>query len=77
MEPDLGILILEPTNVQNLGEKIQIISPFPPILAYTSKFHIAETIRESRTNLKCNHKQVVHFSIFLQIYVTPELILRK
>ena len=64
MEPDLRILILEPTYVQKSGEKIQIISPFPPILAYTSKFHIVETNRESKTNLKCNHKQVVHFSIF-------------
>ena len=48
MEPDLRILILEPTYVQKLGDKIQIISPFPPILAYTSKFHIAETIRSQR-----------------------------
>ena len=30
MELDLRILILEPTYVQKSGEKIQIISPFPP-----------------------------------------------
>ena len=48
MEQDLRILILEPTYGQKSGEKIQIISPFPPILAYTSKFHIAEIIRSQR-----------------------------